>query len=210
MPEDDQRGGEPQASHGPEPILNVRGERVALGPLRRDLVPLYTRWINDPQVLRTLGVLPLPMTTDAEERWYDAAIAGAERHFTIYRLEGMDAIGVCDLRDIDHRNRAASLGILIGDAENRGQGYGTEALRLLLDVGFTVLGLHNISLSSYSYNLAGQRCYARVGFREVGRRRECRLLNGVLHDEIYMDMLATEFTSPVLARIFAPDVARHP
>jgi len=192
-----------------EPVLNVRGERVALGPLRRDLVPVYVRWVNDPAVLRTIGVMSLPVTIEAEERWYDAAIADAGRHFTIYRLDGMIPIGVCDLRDIDHRNRSASLGILIGEEEHRGRGYGGEALTLLLDVGFTVLGLHNISLSTYSYNIAGQRCYARVGFREVGRRRECRLLNGVLHDEIYMDMLATEFTSPVLARIFAPDVPRE-
>lgn len=191
-----------------EPILNVRGERVALGPLRRDLVRDYTRWVNDPQVLRTLGVLPMPLTVDAEERWFDAVIGGDNRHFTIYRQDGQVPIGTCDLRDIDHRNRTASLGMLIGEEEHRGQGYGTEALRLLLDVGFTVLGLHNIMLSTYAYNLAGQRCYQKAGFREIGRRRECRMLNGVLHDEIFMDILATEFESPVLARIFAPDQPR--
>ncbi len=193
---------------GIEPVLNVRGERVGLGPLRRDLLPLYTRWINDPLVLRTLGVIPMPAAAEFEEKWYDGAIAGSDRYFTIYRLDGMVPIGTLDLRDIDHRNRSASLGILIGVEEHRGQGYGTEALRLLLDIGFTVLGLHNISLSTYAFNLAGQRCYEKVGFREVGRRRECRLLNGVLHDEIFMDILSTEFESPVLAKIFAPDVPR--
>ena len=43
-----------------EPILNVVGELVALGPLRRDLLPLYQRWINDLGTMRTLGVPPLP------------------------------------------------------------------------------------------------------------------------------------------------------
>jgi diamine N-acetyltransferase len=191
-----------------EPILNVRGKRVALGPLRRDLLPLYTRWINDPAVLRTLGALPMPLALEAEERWYDAAVSGADRFFTIYRIEGMAPIGTCDLRDIDHRNRTASVGILIGEGSERGKGYGAEAMRLLLDVGFTVLGLHNIWLSTYAFNLAGYHCYRKAGFREIGRRRECRLLNGVLHDEIFMDMLASEFESPVLAGIFAPDTPR--
>jgi hypothetical protein len=30
-----------------EPVLNIAGERVALGPLRAELSPLYGRWIND-------------------------------------------------------------------------------------------------------------------------------------------------------------------
>lgn len=192
-----------------EPILNVRGDLVALGPLRRDLIPTYARWVNDFGTLRTIGVLPAPLTIDAEEAWYDAAIKGDARVFTIYELATLDAIGTCDLRDIDHMNRTATIGMLIGEPSARGKGYGTEATRLLLDVGFTVHGLHSIWLDVFSFNIAGQRCYAKAGFREVGRRRECRLLNGVLHDQIIMDILATEFESPVLARIFQPDTPRE-
>lgn len=191
-----------------EPILNVRGETVALGPLRRDLIPTYARWINDLGTLRTLGALPAPMTLDAEEAWYDGASRGEARYFTIYELATLRPVGSCDLRDIDHRNRAATMGMLIGDPDARGKGYGTEATRLLLDVAFTVLGLHSVWLTVYAFNLAGQRCYARAGFREVGRRRQCRLLNGVLHDEIVMDILATEFESPVLGALFQPDAPR--
>lgn len=192
-----------------EPILNVRGDLVALGPLRRDLIPTYARWVNDLGTLRTLAVLPAPLAIEAEEAWYEAAIAGGARVFTIHELATLDPIGTCELRDIDHRNRTATIGMLIGEPAARGKGYGTEATRLLLDVGFTVLGLHSIWLDVFSFNLAGQRCYAKAGFREVGRRRECRLLDGVLHDQIILDILATEFDSPVLARLFQPDTPRE-
>lgn len=193
----------------PDPILNVRGDLVALGPLRRDLIPTYARWVNDLGTLRTLAVLPAPLAIEAEEAWYEAAIAGGARVFTIHELATLDPIGTCELRDIDHRNRTATIGMLIGEPAARGKGYGTEATRLLLDVGFTVLGLHSIWLDVFSFNLAGQRCYAKAGFREVGRRRECRLLNGVLHDQIILDILTTEFDSPVLARLFQPDTPRE-
>lgn len=193
----------------PDPILNVRGDLVALGPLRRDLIPTYARWVNDLGTLRTLAVLPAPLAIEAEEAWYEAAIAGGARVFTIHELATLDPIGTCELRDIDHRNRTATIGMLIGEPAARGKGYGTEATRLLLDVGFTVLGLHSIWLDVFSFNLAGQRCYAKAGFREVGRRRECRLLDGVLHDQIILDILATEFDSPVLARLFQPDTPRE-
>ncbi len=43
--------------NGEQPILNVEGDLVALGPLRQDLLPLYTRWINDLGAARTLGAL---------------------------------------------------------------------------------------------------------------------------------------------------------
>ena len=42
---------EPAPPSSEAPILNLRGEKVALGPLRRDLVPTYLRWINDFEVL---------------------------------------------------------------------------------------------------------------------------------------------------------------
>jgi hypothetical protein len=51
-----------------EPILNVADELVALGPLRRDLLPLYQRWIND---LGTMGLSPLLTTSEKEQDWYD-------------------------------------------------------------------------------------------------------------------------------------------
>jgi hypothetical protein len=53
------------------PILNVEGDLVALGPLRRDLLPLYTRWINDLGAARPLLGTFLPKTLEGETKWYD-------------------------------------------------------------------------------------------------------------------------------------------
>ena len=43
------------------PIVNIVGDTVALGPLRRDLVPLITRWTNELAARRNIGA-PLPQT----------------------------------------------------------------------------------------------------------------------------------------------------
>lgn len=195
-----------ETGHSGEPVINVRGELVALGPVRRDLVPLYQRWINDFRTLRTLAATPRPLTLEEEERWYENR--DAEVVFTIYEREGLRPVGLTSLRDIDHRNRSASFGILIGDPGCRGRGYGTEATRLMLDYAFTALGLHNVMLSVYEHNLAGRRSYEKAGFREIGRRRQCRRMGGRVWDEIYMDCLSTEFESPVLKGLLAPDPPR--
>ncbi len=112
------------------------------------------------------------------------------------------------MQGIDYRNRSATFGIVIGEPDARGKGCGTETTRLMLDYAFTALGLHSVMLTVYEFNLAGQRAYTRAGFRPFGRRRQCRMMGGRLWDEIYMDCLASEFTSPVLGRVFVPDEPR--
>ncbi len=190
-------------------IANITGTLVALGPIRRDLVPLYQRWLNDFAMLRTLGQSPRPMTLEQEQGWYDHAAQGGDTlSFTIYELATWTPIGNTSLMGLDWRNRTAEFGILIGEAEARGKGYGTEVTSLMLDYAFTALGLHSVFLRVHEYNLAGQRAYARAGFREFGRRRQCQFMGGRCWDTIYMDCLATEFTSPILGKIFVPDTPR--
>lgn len=190
------------------PVITVEGDLVALGPLRRDLVPTYQRWINDPTAVRMLAGVLSPITHESEEAWFAQSAEGGAI-FTIYERATWRPVGNTDLREIDYRNRSAVFGILIGEADCRGKGYGTEATRLMLDYAFTALGLHSVLLTVYEFNLAGRCAYEKAGFKPIGRRRQCRMMGGRLWDEIYMDCLADEFESPVLGRIYQPDMPRR-
>ena len=190
------------------PPINVEGDLVALGPLRRDLIPTYSRWNNDVATTRTFA-LPQPATLDQEEAAFAAMTADATSvFFTVYDRASWRAVGMAYLTGIDERHRRAEFGVLIGEAASRGRGYGTETARLMLDYAFTALGLHSVMLTVYEFNLAGRRAYEKAGFREAGRRRQRHWMGGRYWDEIYMDCLATEFASPVLGRIFLPDPPR--
>jgi diamine N-acetyltransferase len=186
------------------PLLNFHGELVGLGPIRREYIPLYLLWMNDFETTRYLDIQPRPMTMAQETAWYDSASTGDGLIFTIHELSSGRPIGNCDLQNLSLRNRRAEPGIVIGDPDARGKGYGTEAMRLLADYAFTVLNLHSLMLWTYEYNVAGQRCYAKVGFREIGRRREARWHAGRYWGEIAMDLLASEFESPVLRALLDP------
>lgn len=189
---------------GQPPILNITGERVALGPIRRDLLPLYQRWIDDWEVTRTLSHPLRPVTLEAEESWYQgAAMDGRGAMFTIYERDTLRPIGNTGLEDINHQHRTAVFGILIGEKDCWGKGYGTETARLMLDYGFTALGLHNIMLQVFAYNERGIRAYRRAGYREIGRRRQAHILGSEAHDIILMDCLASEFESPILKRLLS-------
>lgn len=200
-----------ETSAATPPLINIVGEKVALGPLRKDLVPTYTRWYNDFNTLRTLGANPVPLAVELEEQWYERVIQRGETEiaFTMYEQDTMRPIGNTGLNDIDYRNRTAEFGITIGEPDARNKGYGTETAQLMLGYAFTALGLHNVMLTVHEYNLAGIRAYTKAGFQEIGRRRESIFMGGKLWDIIYMECLSTEWgPSPVLADIFKPDEPR--
>lgn len=189
------------------PIVNIQGRLVALGPFSKDLLPLFTRWINDFNAQQRVGFpLPGPMTSEAEEQWYDSVSTGSARHtFVIRERASMQAVGSTALHDLDMRNRSATFGIMVGDPEARGKGYGTEATVLMLDFAFTMLGLHSVNLGVAEFNKAGQKAHAKAGFKECGRLRERILFAGRRWDQILMDCLASEFKGSVLAATVKPD-----
>jgi RimJ/RimL family protein N-acetyltransferase len=174
-------------------ILNLVGERVALGPQRRDLVPLTHRWLNDFAVMAPLGAPLRPVSEEAAVQIYeDSERATDQVWFTVYERTSLRPIGIAGLRDIDRLHRSAEFVIFIGEQDCWGKGYGAETARLLLDYGFTALGLRNIMLKVFSFNERGIRAYHRAGFCEIGRRRHAFRLAGKAHDVIYMDCLSSD------------------
>ena len=171
------------------------GDNIYLSPRSIEDVEKYTEWLNDFETTDYTGRSGMIYTLEAEKRYLeDCAIAENEAGFAIIDLKKDKIIGTCGLNQIDNINRTAVLGIFIGDKEERNKGYGTEAMNLILDFGFNYLNLHSIKLDLIEVNKRALRCYQKCGFKEYGRRRKCRFVNGKYYDLIGMDILAEEFT----------------
>ncbi len=169
-------------------IIMLRGETVELGPIRRDLLETYQRWVSDLHVVRSLMLPNMPMTRELEEQWLDHALTNTDdAGFTIYIRETGQPIGNTGLHSIDLRHGTANFGIVIGEKEAWNQGYGTETTRLLLSYGFDVLGLKNIMLEVYSINPGAIRAYEKAGFRIIGTRRSALQIGRTRADVIFMD-----------------------
>jgi diamine N-acetyltransferase len=187
------------------PVVNITGNLTALGPFDESMAEALHRWYNDFAVAVLNGSLPHPQTIEVA-RGEVAQFSNDDRTryaFAIYERVAMRLIGFVDLRNIDYRQRTAEVGIMIGEQDCWGKGFGTETLYLVLDYAFSVLGLHNIMLSMAGYNERALRTYRRVGFREIGRRREICSIGNQFYDAVFMDCLSTEFHSP-LAPIITP------
>ncbi len=190
-----------------QPVVNIVGEKVALGPCSPDHFAAFNRWENDPSIVRNFGYLPRPRTlaVTAESfehgRWAEAT----SDVFALYERATWRLIGNTGLMQIDHINETAEFFIAIGEADAHNKGYGTEATALVLDHAFFALGLGNVMLRVSEYNRAGIRVYEKVGFRTMGVRRKSKLMGGKQWDTIYMEILAEEFESPVLKQVLMPD-----
>lgn len=189
------------------PVVNLEGTRVALGPLRHDLLATYQRWFNDFAMLASLDRFMHPTTAAQVAAWFERR-TGPQRDpsyaiFTVYERATWRPIGNAALQDVNHRNRTAEFGIFLGEPDSRGKGLGTEATRLMLDFAFGALGLHSVMLRVYAYNLAALRLYERVGFREFGRRRQCQWMGDRLWDVVYMECLAEEWEGSMPNNPFA-------
>ena len=172
----------------------MTGSKVSLCPVEPQDAELWYAWLNDPDVAVPLGseaftAITLPGMQEAAARM----MSSGDPVFTIVHNETDRAIGRCMLFHVDHINRTANVGIFIGEADCRGGGLGTEALTLLLDYGFCLLNLHAVMLGVYAFNEHALACYRKVGFREIGRRRQMRLIDGKYYDGILMDILEDEF-----------------
>jgi len=184
--------------------LITRGDLIGLGPLRRDLLTTYQRWMNDLNVTRTLGAPSRPMTTEREQQWADSALISPDPAFTIYTLDNMRPIGNTSLFDIDVGNATCYFGILIGERDAWGHGYGTEATRLMLAYAFDVLGMQNVTLTANADNVRGLRAYERAGFRRIGVRRNATQVGRRRIDEVLMDAIPDDFEPSYLDRVMHP------
>lgn len=138
-----------------------------------------------------------PASVNDEEEWVKETWRQRREKagftFAIETVSDHKLIGGTSLFNLSWTNRSAVFGISIYDPTNRGKGYGQEATSLILDFAFKNLNLNRVELYRFDFNKRAEKCYANVGFKEVGRRRKARFIDGEYHDDIVMDILKEEW-----------------
>jgi diamine N-acetyltransferase len=177
------------------PHLLLRGERLALGLPRAEMLPEYHRWENDPGVILGYGT-QLPQSWETRTAGYDSQARASDRYaqFEVIRLEDNQPIGMTILQ-VDHQVRTAEY-IILFSPEARGHGHAAEATLLTLDWAFHLAALRMVWLKVLTPNTAGIRAYEKAGFRHAGRLRESGYWVGQSCDELIMDALPTDFIGP--------------
>jgi RimJ/RimL family protein N-acetyltransferase len=111
----------------------------------------------------------------------------------IRALDGDRLIGFVGLGGIQWNNGDAFVGISLGERQDWGKGYGTDAMRVLLRYAFDELNLHRVSLDVFEYNPRAIRSYEKAGFTVEGRCRQYLHREGKRWDLIFMGILREEW-----------------
>jgi len=172
----------------------IEGERVILRRHVPGNLAAFRRWYADPEVARLTRYQDAPMRPDEIERFFTARALGTDSMAMGIHVRATNRlIGSCAFSQLDPGNGSVLFHITIGERDQWGRGYGTEATALMVDHAFGTLGLHRVALAVFEFNERAIRAYRRVGFRVEGRAREAIRREGRWWDEIQMSLLADDW-----------------
>lgn len=174
-----------------------RGDRVRLTAVRPDTdAETEARWSRDSEFWRLAYPHPAFPLTVRVVRQEMLEEAGSRDHvFAMRRLSDDRFIGQIGLWAINRSHAEAWVGIYIGERDCWGQGYGTDAMRVVLRYAFTELNLYRVSLAALAENLRAVRSYQKAGFAVEGRVRRAARYEGAFFDEVYMGILQDEWAA---------------
>ena len=144
----------------------LNGKRVQLRPKRLEDAHQDYAWNRDRELARLDGSLPPSITFDDYLEAYALDLKNPlprRERFAIETVEGLH-IGNCMYYDMDGEKGEVEVGILIGDRRYWNQGYGTEALELLVDFLFASTSVKNVRLHTLGWNHRAQRAFEKCGF----------------------------------------------
>ena len=147
----------------------MQGEKVAIREKRLSDAEDDHGWRCDPELAQLDAATPLRMGFEEYLGQFKQELehASAWSHrFGIDNLEGKH-IGNCMYYDVDYFRGSAELGILIGDRDHWGGGYGSEAVQLLLYHMFTEMPMKSIYLHTLDWNHRAQRAFEKCGFKII-------------------------------------------
>jgi RimJ/RimL family protein N-acetyltransferase len=172
----------------------LQGERVLLRALTRDDLVRLWAFNNDLDVeLASGGDPPLPQSLERLQADFDRESAKGGRDDATFAIDVEGAfVGACGLFNVNPTARTCELGIAIGDKAYWGQGYGREAVRLLVQYAFHYRNFRRVWLWVHAANERAIRAYQVAGFREEGRLRQHAWSNGRYDDVVYMGVLREE------------------
>ncbi|MBI5031127.1 MAG: GNAT family N-acetyltransferase [Chloroflexi bacterium] len=157
----------------------------------------FSRWSRDSEFMRLSDASPAQMwtikqTTEFIEKEFETE-SPTMFAFSIWTREDNRIVGEIDLSGINWASGESIVGISIGDRNDWGKGYGTDAMRVILRFAFDELNLHRVFLNTFEYNPRAIRSYEKCGFKHEGRQRRVLNRDGKRWDILYMGILREEW-----------------
>ena len=167
-------------------MLRLKVDHIFLRALEPGDLDFLYKWENDPGVWEISGTTA-PYSKHVLQWYLENA------HRDIYEAKQLrlcicdleeKVVGLIDLFDFDPKNLRVGMGIVISDEINRNQGMGSEAIELLCEYVFSILGLRQVYANVLEENKPSIHLFTKLGFREVGVKKDWIYTTGKFKNEI--------------------------
>ena len=165
--------------------------KIALRPFKMEDFKTTLKWRHEIELRMLAQFHSFPVTEELEQEWIDSILKSRSEKSVYYAIELFEEnkiIGYLHIRNINWVSRTAYLGIIIGEIQARGKGYGKIALELGLKYAFDYLNLRKISLEVLSENKAAIALYKNSGFAEEGLLKKHFYFDSQYHDVKIMSL----------------------
>ncbi|MFB6142740.1 MAG: GNAT family N-acetyltransferase [Halorientalis sp.] len=171
----------------------LRGDSVALRAIQEVDIQFLDGVFNDPDVWATLGNhTPI---SDLDDPGFVEGHVASDDHVSLLVCvgdDGGDSAGFVDLSPATPVDGETEV-VLALAPDYWGQGFGTEASRLVTTYAFEERRAHRVTARALADNTASRRIWEKLGFREEGRFREAAFHGGEYRDIVFYGVLDGEW-----------------
>ena len=141
--------------------MNIKGKLVTLRAVEEKDLALLHEWSNNPEINYMLGGWHFPSSMLEQETWLkNLSFRSTHQRFSI-ETEELGLIGMVNLVDINWKDRNAFTGMLLGNKEIRGKGYGVDTIMAINRFAFEELNFMRLDTTMISYNEASINVYTK-------------------------------------------------
>ncbi|MDD4298704.1 MAG: GNAT family protein, partial [Bacilli bacterium] len=168
-------------------------KNLYLSPMCVEDYKTYTRWVNDESLASGLGNFSINMTEEKEKEWLEYTNKKNEYNFAVIRKNDDKLLGNYGLEMKNEVSRRYHIGGFICEKDERGKGYGTEALELITKFAFEIINAETLFSTIFSFNEASLKSAIKAGYNEAGRYRKAYFYKGEYHDEICIEITKGDY-----------------
>ena len=172
-------------------LKTLAGSKLTLIPFREEHISAaYIDWLNNPEVNQFLEVRFVHQTYETVLAYVRSFYGDTEKYmWGIYPNDTNTMIGTATLSELNRRHGRGIIGLMIGEKECWGKGYGTETIKLVTDYAFKQLNLHKVTAGAVANNHGSVRAFQKAGFDTEGRAKSHIFFDGKYYDAVWLGMM---------------------
>ena len=172
----------------------IEGSNVYLAPLEVSDAETIAKWLSEETLSRGFNTSFRYISEFYKKNELEKICNNdSNGFFAVIRKQDDKLIGVYNLQMAFNKDRFSTIGGYIGEVNERNKGFGTEALKLVCDFAFNVIGYHTLSVKIFSFNHASIISAEKVEFNKIGELKERCYYNGKFYSEYIFQLIDRDF-----------------